>query len=118
MDLQLLGKKENSPLKELIEQKKKFDEKFSASLEVSCLIRPVNPQHLQMFFRCASSRGSITDELTDNSLIKKYVENILDKDELTIYIIPTWEIIHLFDGTHKPTWMQLEKFLAENSLEL
>ncbi|HKR03021.1 MAG TPA: hypothetical protein VJY62_00190, partial [Bacteroidia bacterium] len=96
----------------------KFDKKYEQRFEVTSFIRPVNPQHLQMFFRCASSRGAIGDELADNSMIKKYVETLLDKDEFVIYIIPTWEIIHLFDGTIEHTWMPLDKFLSQNALEL
>lgn len=108
----------NSNLKELIENKKKFDKKYAKQFEVTCFIRPVNPSHLQMFFRCASKRNEIEDGLTDNSMIKKYVERHFDNEELVIYIIPTWEIIHLFDGTIEHTWMPLNKFLVKNSLEL
>lgn len=110
-------KKKNLQLKELIKQKEKFDQCYAELFQVTCFIRPVNPSHLQIFFRCASSKGSIPTELRDNYMINKYVKKYFPNDELIIYIIPTWEIIHLFDGTIKHTWMPLNKFLIENKLK-
>ena len=107
-----------SRLKELIDIKLKFDKKYAAQYKLTCFIRPVNPAHLQMFFQCSTTRGGIGEGLIDNSMIKKYVDNFFDNDELTIYVIPAWQVLHLFDGTIENVWMPLEKFLVINSLEL